>query len=62
MCQIRIRRQLHPRFINIEQTPSTHHFCSKECKYLWIEYIKKTGKIPKAYIEMIVNGEIKINE
>ena len=59
MCQVRIIRRKHPQFINITQTPSTHHFCSLVCKFLWIDYVRYTGEIPKTYIEIIANREVR---
>ena len=60
ICQIRIRRKKHPQFINIEQVPPVHHFCSLVCKMLWIEFIRKTGNIPPTFIE-ISTGETNKN-
>ena len=56
MCHIRISRRVHPKFINIEQNPPEHHFCSVDCKRLWIDFVRECGYIPKAFIEIIGKG------
>ena len=51
MCFIRIYTRKHAIHTNIEQTPSTHHFCSKQCLRLWVEFVQELG-VPKTYVEV----------
>ena len=51
--QKRVNRMKHPKFINVTQKPAVHHFCSMVCKNLWIDYVRKTGKYPPSYVEII---------
>ena len=52
MCMARLIRQAYGHVhINIEQTPDKHYFCSKECKRLWVEYVRDHG-VPPAYVEV----------
>ena len=52
-CYIRIRRTNHPVHINITQSPIKHHFCSMDCKLLWVSYVRETKKIPPTFIEVV---------
>jgi len=53
MCYCRIYRVVHKTHINVQQTPPEHHFCSHQCKMLWVEFVREEGYVPKAYVEIL---------
>ena len=55
MCYCRIYRVKHETHVNVQQKPSVHRFCSKQCLRLWVEFVRDEGYVPKAYVEMFKN-------
>ena len=52
MCFIRIYNRKHAIHTNINQDPPKHHFCSHQCKMLWVEFVGEKGYVPKVYVEV----------